>query len=280
MNEVLVRRFIPAATGVLLLAGCAGGPPSPSSLAYGREAVTSAAYAYTDTTSVNGSLMGQAMEVSQHGVAEYLAGFEAAPSGVGVVLSVRSLSGSLEQPLGPPVPLNEGMVDGNVEFTLDRSGNATVTMLPDVADEASLMVSGLGLAHTFFPALPGTSALPGEQWVDTLEFSGEEGPGARSQSSVLTYTVVGDTVVDGRSLLHVDMTGTTTMGIDVRIAGLDLNVASEMEVMGRVLWDLRAGILFEQYRESSGTGEVRVPIAPVPLPIRLRSVQRARLVQE
>jgi hypothetical protein len=52
---------------------------------------------------------------------------------------------------------------------------------------------------------------------------------------------------------------------------------SELVVNGYVLWDPQAGIMFEQYREASGSGVVTVPLAPVPLPVSVRSVQRARL---
>jgi hypothetical protein len=276
----------PAPAGVLatfalgVVSACSSGPPAPPTLAYGEEGISSAVYSYADSTSVSLSVMGQSMELSQEGVAEYDVAFAESASGVGVTLAVRSLAASLNQPMGAPVRVDETMVRGDLAFSLDRVGNATVSRSPTVADEASQMVSGLSLAHTFFPALPGRAARAGESWVDSLTYSGEEGPGVRAESSILTYTVVGDTAVDGRALLHIDFAGITTRSNDMDFSGLSVSQESELEVSGFVLWDVQQGVLFEQYREAAGGGQVRVPIAPVPIPIRVRSVQRARLQQQ
>ena len=67
--------------------------------------------------------------------------------------------------MGPPVTVDESHVDGSLEFSLDRLGNASVSARPTVQAEASQMVSGLGLAHTFFPGLPGRAVAPGDRWV-------------------------------------------------------------------------------------------------------------------
>lgn len=262
------------------LAACSSAPPAPPALAYGEQSVTAVAYSFADSTSVSLSVMGQSMRLSQEGVAEYDVSFADAPSGVGVTLAVRSLQASLNQPMGAPVRVDESMVQGDLAFALDRLGNTTVERRPTVADEASQMVSGLSLAHTFFPALPGRAAMPGESWVDSLSYSGEEGPGTRAESSVLTYTVVGDTVVDGRALLHIGFEGETSLTNDMEFSGMRVSQASELDVAGYVLWDVQRGIMFEQYRESSGSGVVNVPIAPVPIPISVRAVQRARVQQD
>ena len=273
----MIRRWMTLGLVTAFVGGCAAGPPSPPSLAYGEQAVTTAAYGFSDTTSVDISVMGQSMQLSQHGRAEYDVTFADDPAGVGVTLAVRTLSATLNQPMGAPLRVDESSVRGDLTFALDRVGDATVLRRPVVADEASQMVSGLSLAHTFFPALPGRAALPGESWVDTLDFSGDDGPGSMSESSVLRYTVVGDTVIDGRSLLLIDMEGTTRSANDMELSGMAVSQESELEVSGYVLWDLQAGIMFEHFRESAGSGRVSVPIAPVPLPIRVHSVQRTRL---
>ncbi len=256
---------------------CASGPPSPPVLAYGDERVEEVVYTYTDTTEIDVSVMGQSMQLSQRGEAEYDVAFQPGSTGVDVTLSVRSLSSTLSQPLGAPVRTDESMVSGELAFALDRVGDATVARRPEVADELSLMVSGLSLANTLFPGLPGTPALPGETWVDSLSYSGEEGSGQLSESSVLTYTVVGDTLVDDRSLLHVTVAGTTTVFNELSISGMQVSQTSELDVSGYILWDHQAGILFESYREEAGSGTVSVPIAPAPLPIRVRTVQRTRV---
>lgn len=278
MNRITTRHTLLATgLGVVFSGACGGGPPAPPALAYGEQTVSDASYAYADTTAVRVNVMGQTMELSQHGVAEYDVVFAEAPSGVEVVLSVRSLSAMLNQPMGAPVRVDESMVVGDLAFTLNRVGDPTVSRRPEVSDEASQMVSGLSLAHSFFPGLPGRAALPGESWVDSLSYSGEEGPGVRSETSVLQYTVVRDTVIDGRALLQIDVEGTATVSNDMVIGGMDIQQTSDLDVNGYVLWDFRAGIPFEHYREATGSGQVQIPISPVALPIQIRSTQRARL---
>ena len=93
-------------------------------------------------------------------------------------------------------------------------------------------------------------------------------------------TYVGDTVVDDRALLHIGFEGTTTLTNDMEFSGMQVAQQSRLDVTGFVLWDVQRGVMFEQYRESAGRGEVNVPIAPVPIPITVRAVQRARLQQQ
>ncbi len=273
----MTGRRIAVVLHAAVLAGCAGGPPSPPALAYGEQSVEAAVYVFADTTAVNVSVMGQSMELSQHGRAVYDVAFGEAPSGVSMAFTLRSLQATLGQPMGPPLSIDESSVDGALEFTLDRTGNAVLSSTPEVTAEASQMVSGLALAHTFFPALPGRPAVPGDSWVDSVSFSGDEGAGTRSESSVLRYTVVGDTAVDGRRLLRIDYEGSSTIANDMEVSGMAISQASELEVSGLVLWDVQSGMMVEQHRTATGSGSVRVPIAPVPLPISLRAVQRTRL---
>lgn len=273
----MMRSAFSLAAVSFLAAACGGSPPSPPALAYGEGPGGNLSYQFADTTEMDVSLMGRSMQLSQHGVATYDVSVVNTSAGVDVVMIVRALDVTLNQPMGAPVHVDQSAVRGALEFSLDRVGGVSLTAKPTVADEASQMVSGLSLAHGFFPRLPGRAALPGDSWVDTVSWSGEEGPGARSERSVLNYTVVGDTVVDGRSLLMISLAGETTVTNELVIAGMSVGQRSDLEVEGHVLWDLRSGTLFEQVRRASGPGQVSVPMAPAPLPIRVRTTQRARV---
>lgn len=258
---------------------CGGGPPSPPTLSYETPGLSQASYAYSDTTVVSIDAMGQSMELSQLGSAEYAVAFEPMAGALGVSLSVDELSAEIRQPLGAPIVLDEGHVDGTLRFALDRQGNATISDEPDVTTEASQMITSLGLAHTFFPGLPGRAVALGESWVDTVRYAGNDGAGERSQTSVFTYTARADTVVDGRTLLAISVQGTTSASTEMDIAGMTISQASDLDVRGRVLWDVQNRMLFESFRTAEGTGTVNVPIAPVPLPISLRSTQRATIIR-
>ena len=142
------------------------------------------------------------------------------------------------------------------------------------------MFSGIALAHGFFPGLPGRAVSTGDQWVDTVSYEGETDMGIRSETSVLTYTVRGDSVIAGRSLLVFEVAGTVASEFDMNVQGMTVTQMSDLEVEGHVLWDYQAAVMFESHRMATGEGSVRIPLAPAPLPIRIESSERARLQEE
>jgi len=256
---------------------CSGGPPAPPALEYNRSSVADLHYDVFDTTSVGVSVMGQNMALGQEGSALFSVRLAPAAAGIDVTLTVEQMAVVVNQPLGAPIRLDEGDIQGSLIYSLDRQGNATVEQLPEVRDEASQMISGLALAHGFLPGLPGRALEAGESWVDTVSFEGVDGPGSRSETSVVRYTVVGDTVVDGRSLLSIVLDGSTDTSNDMEISGMTVSQTSELELKGHLLWDLSTGMMIESRRSASGSGTVRVPVAPAPLPIEIRTTRHARL---
>jgi hypothetical protein len=262
----------------LALTACAGGPPEPPALAYGDHTENSLRYEHGDTTEVSMSVMGQRMDVSQAGVATYGVELGRVPDGVTVTITVQDLAATISQPMGAPIRIDESDIDGSLQFKLGRKGGTlSVTQRPSVTDEASQIVSGLEMAHNFFPGLPGRAAGVGDSWTDTVMFQGEDGPGERSETSVLTYSVVGDTLVDGRTLLHISMSGTSRTEQDLEMGGMAIHQESEVEVEGFVLWDFQRRLMFENYRRATGSGTVTLPIMPAEIPIEVISTKRTRL---
>jgi len=261
----------------LSLAACGGGRSGAPALAYAVPTSTEVTYVYGDTTVVSLSVMGQSMEMSQRGVADYAVVFEPARDGLAVTLTVTDLEAVIRQPLGAPIRVDRSDVTGDLVFTLDRVGHPTISERPDVSDAASQMVSGLALAHTFFPGLPDRVVRPGDSWVDTVSYEGQDGPGLRSELTIMRYSVTGDTVVAGRSLLTISLEGTTESTTEMELAGMAITQSSEVEVEGYVLWDAQSGLMFESLKHATGSGTVRVPVAPGPLPIQISATQRARL---
>lgn len=258
----------------LALSACAGGAPA---LEYGIPTPGDVRYTYGDTTTVTVSVMGQNLEVAQRGVVDYAVSFSPAPAGVNVTMSVSELEGTLTQPMGAPVRIDGNDVEGVLVFAMDRQGNTVVAERPTVSMEASQLVSGLALSHTFFPGLPGRSVSVGDMWVDTVSYQGTEGAGDRSETSVFRYTVVGDTVVSGRGLLKIALDGTSELTATLDVQGMSVSQRSEVEVEGYVLWDAGAGLMVERRSVATGSGTASVPIAPGPIPIRVRASQTIRL---
>lgn len=267
-------RTILFAASAVLVSACAGGSPS---LEYGVPTPDAVRYTYGDTTTISVSVMGQNLEMAQRGEVDYAVTFSPAPSGVAISMSVSRLEGTLSQPMGAPVRIDTDDVEGALVFALDREGNAVITEHPDVSLEASQMVSGLGLAHSFFPGLPGRSVAVGDMWTDTVSYEGSENGGDRAETGVYRYTVVGDTVVSGRSLLKIDVAGTSELSATLNVQGMSVSQRSEVEVEGWVLWDAQAGLMIERRSVASGSGTASVPIAPGPIPIQVRSTQHIRL---
>lgn len=272
-----MKKTAAALLTAVMISACAGGPPSPPSLEYVTSEPRDLTYGYSSETTVSISMMGQSLALSQEGTATYAVALTPTDHGVDVRLRVAELDASISNPMGAPIMIDEDAIDGILEFSLDRRGNTTLRSVPEVREEASQMFSGISLAHGFFPGLPGRAVTAGDQWVDTVSYRGETDMGIRSETTVLTYTVTGDTVITGRPLLVVEMEGTTESEFDLNVQGMSVTQSSDLRVAGLVLWDLQASVVFESQRTASGEGSVRVPLAPGPLPIRIESTERARL---
>lgn len=257
----------------LLLVACGGGA---AELGYRLPDPPRVTYVRADTTTVRVSAMGQTLQIAMRGVADYGVAFARGEEGLGVTLTVDRLAATVEVPMASTMRATERDVEGALVFTLDRTGRATVDATPTVSSAASSMIQGIRTAHTFFPRLPGRAVAAGEQWVDTIAYEADDELGTR-ESTVLRYTVAGDTLVDGRPLLKITVAGTSDVSNAMEMGGMDVSQSSTVEVDGHVLWDQATGLMFEMVTGGTGRGTVQVPIAPAPLPIEVRTTQRTRL---
>jgi len=272
------RAFAPRRIGALSLAvGCAGCAAGSATLGYRVPDVRAVTYAYGDTTLVGLSLMGQQLEIAMRGEADYGIEFGPAPAGVEVRLTVERLAAVVAVPMAGEETVDESAVQGPLVFTLGPTGDAAVVSTPEVSIAAARMISSLTTAHSFFPGLPDRAVVAGDRWVDTVAYEGDAELGATSEETVVTYTVVGDTVVAGRSLLHIGLTGTSRSSNQTTIGGMQVAQATELALEGHVLWDRDRGLMYEIVRRGTGSGTVRVPIAPQPLPVQVSVTQRASL---
>jgi len=266
-----------ALAGCVAAASCATGAPAPLALAYGLPDPAVVTYFAGDTLSVQINALGQPLELRVGSTAEYGVSYERSGDGLTVTLAVRSLEIDVSLPMVEPMRIDEAIVEGDLVLALDRRGEVTILESPDVEEAASAFFAGPMIAHSLFPGLPGTAVQPGDSWVDTVAFQDDGDTGESSQRSITTYTVIGDTQVEGRSLLEIGFEGTSEMRQTMALQGAEIEQATDMEVVGRVLWDMRRGVMFERETISTGTGTVRVALAPMPLPTRVESRSRVRL---
>ncbi len=274
-----MRVRLPAlAVASLALAACGGGgPPSPAGLAYSLPDPATATYVTGDTMNVDIDAGGQSMQMRISMSSTFGATFTRAAGGIQVSLEVQDFSARMTQPMGGPITVDGSGIEGPLVFSMDRRGAVTLISEPTVSGQAKQFFPSLTTAHTFFPGLPGTAVNVGDAWTDTIHYEGPEGEGEITANSVITYTVVGDTVVDGRSLLKFTFAGTQESSSSGVTAGMDFSQDVSGTVEGYVLWDMSAGIMVERFTDSDGRGSMEVSAAPFPLGIRARGQSMVRL---
>lgn len=275
-----MRVRLPALTiASLALYACGGGgPPSPAGLAYSLPDPATATYVMGDTMNVDIDAGGQNMQMRMSTSATLGVTFTRAADGIQVSMEVQDFSARMTQPMGAAITVDEGDIDGPLVFSMDRRGAVTLISGPTLTDDAKQFFPSLSTAHNFFPGLPGTAVNVGDTWTDTIHYEGPEGDGEVTANSVITYTVVGDTVVDGRSLLKFTFTGTQESSASGVTAGMDFSQDVSGTVEGYVLWDMSAGIMVERFTDTDGRGSMDVSAAPFPLGIRARGQSTVRLI--
>jgi len=275
MRARVTPRLLCAGALVVVLGGCATASPP---LAYRLPSPAEVTYAAGDTLSIEINALGQRLELSVRTTASYAIAFTPAEDGVGARLTVTDLQADVSLPGTAPMSVGEEIVQGDLVLALSPRGDVTIVEAPEVEEAASAFLAGPTIAHSFFPGLPGTAARAGDVWVDTVSYAEDGDTGDASQQSITTYTVVGQSVVDGRPLLEITLEGTQEMQQTMSFQGVDVEQHTNLEVTGRVLWDLQRGLMYERETVSTGTGTVRVAIAPTPLPTQVEIRSRARLV--
>ncbi len=269
-------RHTAVAALTLALTACGGG--GPAGMGYAVPSSGSVTYMTADTTVIDIDAMGQMMQMSQTADGQMTAAFASAGDGVEVTMTVDDYSGRMNQPMGAPVTANESGIDGPMVFTMDRMGNVTVGSKPNVSGNAELLFTPLSTMYTFFPGLPGGAVAAGDMWTDTVSYSGVEGPGEVDVLMIMSYSAVGDTMVDGRTLMKINVTGGSESEASTNMQGMDVFQSIQGEVDGFVLWDSQAGVMYERRYNLSGQGTIDVSMAPQPLSISARGTSRAKIM--
>lgn len=273
-----------AAALALLLAGlsaCAGpGGPGPSgSLMYRVPDPSTAVYTTesNSTISIDAGAMGS---FSMRGSSDATLGITFAPGegGVQVTVDFQKLSASLSQPMGGSQSASESDLDGDLVFTMDRTGKGTLVSAPVARGAAEDLANPISFVHEFFPRLPGRVVNPGDTWTDTIQYDVETGQGTGSNKSVLTYTLQGDTLVDGAHLLHITYEGQADVQGSGMQEGTEVFQTLSGTVTGMFLWDPARGLMVSGESSQDMTGSVEVPAAGIPpMPMDMTGTSSSRL---
>ena len=204
--------------------------------------------------------------------------FAAATEGVQVTTSFQEVSASMTQPMGGSISASESDIVGDLVFTLDGKGRGTAVQVPEVKGSAEQLVNPASFVYEFFPRLPGGSVDPGASWTDTIQYDLSTSQGDVSSKSILTYTLVGDTVVDGATLLHVTYEGQADVTGTGMTEGMEVIQAVSGDVSGMFLWDPARGLMVAGDSSQDMDGTVEVPSAGVPpMPVTVSGSGTVRL---
>ncbi|MDH3422939.1 MAG: hypothetical protein OEN00_08095, partial [Gemmatimonadota bacterium] len=262
------------------LTACAGGGAGVPSLVYAVPSPSDLTYAVADTVTIALQGIGQGMELSARSAATYSVHYDRSPSGMRVTATIDALAASVVMPMASPMTMDEGGLAGDFVFDLDVRGRVGSMSSPQATQLGAQVFAAPVVAHTLFPRLPGRVARAGDSWVDSVTYLEDGEAGVTQVQSALTYTLTGESQVDGRTLLEITFAGTAEVRQDLSLEGARINQNSQVEVEGRFHWDARAGVLVDSEMSMSGPGSVRVALLPgAELPTRVRWLTRVRLLE-
>jgi hypothetical protein len=204
--------------------------------------------------------------------------FARGADGVQVTARFQALDARMSQPMGATLTASEADVEGDIVFTLDRRGKATVVSMPELKGDAGQLADPHSVAFMFFPRLPGSAVDPGHVWTDTIHYETERPEASIVFDAVLTYTVQGDTLVDGMNLLHVTFDGDGDVAGGGITEGMEVFQNFSGGMVGFFLWDAARGIMVSSETTSDMSGTVEVPAAGMPaMPMKATGTSRVTL---
>ncbi len=250
------------------VAACSGyGGPAPARpLAYDVPEPPAATYQINDTTVYSIATPMGDMAVDTEMDVTVAMNFERAAEGVRVTGSVEDFSASMTNPMTGTETAGADDLSGSLDYTIDRRGDVEVASLPELPVGVEQMSPFSSIARELFPPLPDAVVEPGGMWVDTVTWATELSSGETTSNAVLTYTLVGDTLVDGRSLLHFTVVSEASMEADVTQAGMAMTQRMEGFSSGFIFFDADRGlpVYQESERELQGNLEM-VGMPPLPM---------------
>jgi len=272
------------AASILILLGlsaCAGpGGVAPSGgLMYRLPEPSTVVYLTESRSDINIDAAGMG-SFGMRGTSEATVGVTFTPGtdGLQVTATVQKLAASMTQPMGGSQSASEADIDGDIVFSLDRRGKAQVISLPPARGAAEQLANPLGFVHELFPRLPGAVVGAGATWTDTIQYQSQTSQGDVSSSVVVVYTLQGDTIVGGASLLNIAYEGKADVQGATMTEGMQVLQSMTGTVSGIVLWDASRSLLVADEGSQNMTGAVEVPGAGIPpMPMSMRGTSSTRL---
>lgn len=272
------------AGGPLLLAaaGCATPPPPPPpppppagvELTYAVPPQAPLRYTMADTVTITfhgGMLSGVRVEGGYY--AALRMGVEAAEDGVRVTAGVEDFTGELRNPMAGTTRANEADVSGDWVIRVEPSGRTEVLERPSVSEGFRSVVGTDDLLRNFFIRLPRARVRPGDTWTDTIRVDEPTPTGRETSISVVTSTLLGDTLVGADTLQAIRSETRTTLHIQATTDATEVVQDLEGITTALTLFDPERHIIVRSDEEGVLEGTIDVPdagILQVPLEARVR----------
>ena len=238
-------------SALIAIAAASGCAKPGATLGYGLPSPPDAVYRIDETVEVYIAAPGGSWEVSGGYSLNLDMRFEMEPGGMRARGIVESFEGSLSDPIG-----DLGYLVGTIEFVANPGGVVEVESYPRLSGLPARELSLAGLPYDLFPRLPEDTASAGVTWADTVSWHTDQEEAELSYIANYTYTLVGDTVVDGRDLLHIAVAGEIELFTAWDEPGNLLVRRVKGPLTGFILWDPERGLAAHHEYEKDLVGTV------------------------
>ncbi len=259
-----------AALAATLLGGCASGGPAPGEapadnpFRYDVPTPPAATYRLADTMTTIMSMPDGEMDMAMSSATTIEVTFAADSGGVRATGTVSDHSATMASTMMGNIEMGGDGVTGSLEFVIGPLGEVEVISTPEVPGDGLVPPTPISFnAEELFPRFPGRPIGAGDTWADTVvtteDLAGLDLPipagGTAETTVVYTYTLVGDTLVDGRTLQKVAVNSEMTEQPALDVGGEEVGGDMTNTVAGYVLWDpeRRLVVVADLVRTMEGT---------------------------
>ena len=224
----------------------------------------------TLTTSVNTGGMNQTIDLTSQTTLRL--DFAEDARGTRATGTVEAFSASMASPMGSQNLQPD--VEGSYEWLLGPAGVSEVVAMPTAGGPAGQTTFLALLAHELFFALPGGAVETGDTWTDTIAWSDTQAIAEVENTIVFTYSLAGESVVDGRPMARVEIAGELTISGTVQLGGMAMEQDLAGTVSGVALWDLERGRIHSVELSREYSGNMNSPMGALPMRVAGTTVRR------
>ena len=272
---------LPWLTAALVLAGCAGphAPEPAPAVAYAAPATP--VYAATDTVRyvIRAGDAGSVDTRSGY-TATMRLDFQPDSGDYRVTATLLKFDGTFSSPMAGSATADEHGVQGPFVVRVSPLGHMDPVQAPALSDAFQQVTGAEALVRNFFVRLPGRPVHAGDTWTDTIMNQDTSAEMTTDSRSILTATAMGDTSVQGRTLLLVRTRYTNTVHVAGGSGTTRIDQRLQGTTTGTFLWDVGRHLLAERKEHGSLTGTLDLPAMNVAgLPVHAEVHRHVRLLR-